>query len=417
MKIDRKVKNISFNEDREFGVEIEISGFSTVGIKRFYNSNTHGITNPYIVENRLERLSSRDHYTRKQILVDFISDYTGFNVRSEGYNHSLGNDVDRVQSNQKKWTMKDDGSVSGAGLELISGDANNVLKGTQGLNELFIITEALKVAKAKVNSSTGIHVHHSNRGLNLSHQNQIVNLYNSNSIAIAAMLPNSRVNNSYARPIETNLVNRIQNSSYLEDYRTQSENRLSRYSVVNFTQVTVEFRQHSGTIEFEKIKNWIVFTQAIINESIRRVENKKFDNRMSVDMSYRVQVISNLLSRENTLSQKIVDSLVKDSVRQMLKSLKVKYVSTHMTPRDEHTNELGDYINKRVKQLTLKNNSKKLFSNSHDQLQNLDETKNNKVTNDKKSRVEKAVRNINHYITNNTETQKVSVINELLKIK
>ena len=282
MKIDRKVKNISFNEGREFGVEIEIAGFSTVGIKRFYNNlNNHTLLD-YTAQRRIDRLSSRDHYTRKQILVDFISDYTNFRVDSEGYHHSLSRDVNSVNTNQKIWTMKDDSSVSGAGLELISGNANNVLQGTQGLNELFIITEALKVAKAKVNSSTGIHVHHSNRDLNLSHQNQIINLYNSNSIAIAAMLPNSRVNNSYARPLQVDLTSTLQNDvadNNDNSYLTQSQNNLSRYSVINFTNVTVEFRQHSGTIEFEKIKNWIVFTQAIINESIRRVDNKKTDNK------------------------------------------------------------------------------------------------------------------------------------------
>ena len=424
MKIDRKVKNISFIDGREFGVEIEIAGFSTVGIKRFYNNlNNHTLLD-YTAQRRIDRLSSRDHYTRKQILVDFISDYTNFRVDSEGYHHSLSRDVNSVNTNQKIWTMKDDSSVSGAGLELISGNANNVLQGTQGLNELFIITEALKVAKAKVNSSTGIHVHHSNRDLNLSHQNQIINLYNSNSIAIAAMLPNSRVNNSYARPLQVDLTSTLQNDvadNNDNSYLTQSQNNLSRYSVINFTNVTVEFRQHSGTIEFEKIKNWIVFTQAIINESIRRVDNKKTDNKMTVDMSYRVQVISRLLNDTTTkdlVTTKLVNSLVKDSVRQMLKSLKVKYVSTHMTPRDEHTEELGNYINKRVRQLTINNESKKLFSSSHKTLNMLNVNQNSKVTIDKKIRVQNTFNNISDYLvntTNNQVTQKVSDINTMMK--
>jgi len=45
-------------------------------------------------------------------------------------------------------------------------------------------------------------------------------------------------------------------------------NRFSRYHVINMTAYlkygTVEFRQHSGTIEFVKIANWLKITQALV---------------------------------------------------------------------------------------------------------------------------------------------------------
>ena len=89
-----------------------------------------------------------------------------------------------------------------------------------------------------------------------------------------------------------------------------------------------------------------------------------------------------------------------------------------MTPRDEHTEELGNYINKRVRQLTINNESKKLFSSSHKTLNMLNVNQNSKVTIDKKIRVQNTFNNISDYLvntTNNQVTQKVSDINTMMK--
>jgi len=52
--------------------------------------------------------------------------------------------------------------------------------------------------------------------------------------------------------------------------------RLERYSGLNLTNITnrerltVEWRHHQGTIDWEKIKSWILFTQRMVEHAVRR---------------------------------------------------------------------------------------------------------------------------------------------------
>ena len=51
--------------------------------------------------------------------------------------------------------------------------------------------------------------------------------------------------------------------------------------------LTVEFRQHSGTTEADKVINWIALTQAFVNETIRRVDAKSKGKAFAIQIPTR----------------------------------------------------------------------------------------------------------------------------------
>jgi hypothetical protein len=103
------------------------------------------------------------------------------------------------------------------------------------------------------------------------------------------MMPNSRRgnNNSYCKSLlarlntKSNAFRKIDQQSDIEGISKIIRNR-SRYHKVNaesyFRHKTIEFRQHSGTINYEKISNWILFLHGIVSYSKGNVlENGHFD--------------------------------------------------------------------------------------------------------------------------------------------
>ena len=123
--------------------------------------------------------------------------------------------------------------------------------------------------------------------------------------------------------------------------------------------ITVEFRQHSGTTEADKVVNWIALTQAFVNETIRRVDTKSKGKAYAISVPLRtVQnlALMNLMQETNNSRNLKFKALKKFIVRNELKAmftaLKIKYVSTQTYPKDKVMDGLASYINSRVKVLT-----------------------------------------------------------------
>tara|TARA_B100000683_G_C12456692_1_gene542369 strand:+ start:453 stop:1580 length:1128 start_codon:yes stop_codon:yes gene_type:complete len=92
---------------------------------------------------------------------------------------------------------------------------------------------------------------------------------------INRILPPSRTNNRYCYPINLNNFDNLHaNNATIESIKQLTR---GKFSVINFetwSRGTVEFRQHSGTIEAEKIIAWCKLIRTIVNWSITdRVEN------------------------------------------------------------------------------------------------------------------------------------------------
>ena len=176
----------------------------------------------------------------------------------EGYNHIT----------RRHWKIVTDASVHG-GYELVS----PVLKGTEGLNEVKLVCEALEEVGATVNKTCGFHAHFGTDDFKEAikvWRNLYIN-YATLESDIDAFMPPSRRNNIYCKTLKVNnWKEKMQSAQTLVDLERVITGR-NRYFKLNsqsyWRHGTVEFRQHSGTVEFDKIKNWLMFCARLIDLS------------------------------------------------------------------------------------------------------------------------------------------------------
>lgn len=191
-------------------------------------------------------------------VANLISAAIGKPCEFQGYNH-------RVSTG---WKIVTDGSLQGAGTtawEFVS----PILKGEAGLNELKTVLETLTAFGATVGTDCGTHVHIGvGQNPNVDMLKRLLKAYQIFEPAIDSIMPPSRRGNNafYVRTVTTIPVSRI---DAVRDWRDLL--RLfphERYHKINFWSIprygTIEFRQHSGTIEFEKLSNWITFMMRLI---------------------------------------------------------------------------------------------------------------------------------------------------------
>ena len=207
--------------DRAFGVEIEL-----IGITR-----THAL--------RILRM-------------------VGCDIREEDYNHVT----------RSWWKIVPDNSVRD-GFEVVS----PILQGQRGLVDITTVVTALDDAGGRVDRRCGLHVHLDGGGFGVEEVKSVIRRYARYEEQIDAFMPPSRRgnDNTYCRS--------LRQFSEQEDFRrAQSMTALiqaqpSRYYKINLKSLevhrTLEFRQHSGTLNALKIRNWLAFIDGFVRESRR----------------------------------------------------------------------------------------------------------------------------------------------------
>lgn len=227
-----------FNEERTFGVEIEFQG-------------------------------NREEVAR-------LMNAKGVRAYVEGYNHSTKN----------HWKLITDSSC---GYELVSPP----LKGREGLEQLKKACEALKEAGASVDRRCGLHVHHDINDYDAKQIANIFAIYIKLEKTIDTFVPNSRRanNNTFCGSLfqgtsQQAILDKLKVVNSLEDIKRIWH---TRYVKVNFQSYvkygTIEFRQHSGTTEFDKMYNWILLTQQIVDMAatpVQKTYKEENDNLQSM---------------------------------------------------------------------------------------------------------------------------------------
>lgn len=184
------------------------------------------------------------------------------------------------------WKITNDSSINGEkSFELVSPP----LIGMAGIEQLKIVCSVLKECGALVNKSCGLHVHIDAGNFDLT---QIKNIFKNYCIIeghIDKIMPMSRRGNSnkYCYSIFNNYINKKDALNAITESNSIAEivEKLGngRYCKVNGNSYvkhgTIEFRQHSGTIEFEKISNWVFFLANLIDFSKNKLIplNVKFE--------------------------------------------------------------------------------------------------------------------------------------------
>ena len=164
------------------------------------------------------------------------------------------------------WKVVEDGSVHG-GFEVVS----PVLSGQAGLNEVVTVANALVNAGAFVDRECGLHVHVDANDFTGAEVFNAVNRYRTNESAIDAVIAPSRRNSSWAASMSgvVNYLSSVSPSAAPREICERMGGR--RYYKLNLDAFlrhgTLEFRQHSGTVDGVKMINWIMFCVTFIDDS------------------------------------------------------------------------------------------------------------------------------------------------------
>ena len=190
----------------------------------------------------------------KDLLAQYINKkFRKLDCIGEGYNHTTRN----------HWKIVTDASC---GLELVS----PILSGKKGMENAKAIIDCLaSIEGVTVNRDCGIHVHVGADDITTQGMKNVVMFYAKNQHMIGSVLaPSRRGGSRWCETITSNHGDMNQVERKLNDCNTVGDvvstfGRYGRYQTVNMTaynrQRTLEFRQHGGSIDSEKILNWAHF--------------------------------------------------------------------------------------------------------------------------------------------------------------
>lgn len=185
-----------------------------------------------------------------------------------------GHDTD--QDNFTTWKIKPDASVMTLNSQMGRQFPHNmeivspILKGVEGMKAIKVVCNALDDGTgtpfATASRTCGLHVHHGMAGETIDNIRNVVNAYRKDEQFFFFALPDSRLSNTYCRPWSDYSTRKCRSSENpFEWYQDQ----LGRRSSLNFNSYmlrnTLEFRMHSGTVEWAKISSWILLTQRWID--------------------------------------------------------------------------------------------------------------------------------------------------------
>lgn len=182
----------------------------------------------------------------------------GIEVQAEGYNHTT----------RPHWKIVTDESIRMPNaFELVS----PILEGQNGIEQLQTVCRVLEALNAKIARTCGLHIHFDAAGLTASHVKNILTNYAAYETFIDSFMPESRRanNNTYCKSIKT-YIERIKTCNTIEKMTLKMPSRYMKVNLQSYLRHrSIEFRQHGGTIEFEKITNWITFLHNLVSYSER----------------------------------------------------------------------------------------------------------------------------------------------------
>ncbi len=185
----------------------------------------------------------------------------GVNAQNDGYHHEA----------RDFWRVTSDSSVHGEGNELVSPILN--FKKEPHFRTIKRVTDTLKENGGDIDRTCGVHVHHSAEGLTPLLLADAITTYSLFQGPIDRILPKSRrvFGAQRDRDAFNSPIQRLDSiNSQLRDPSMTERNMggisgMTRHQVMNIHALaahnTIEFRQHSGSLNPSKINNWVKFTK------------------------------------------------------------------------------------------------------------------------------------------------------------
>lgn len=178
----------------------------------------------------------------------------------EGYNH---------EDNNHYYKFVSDSSIRGENpIECVS----PVLTGKSGMNSLENCCKALNEANAQVNVSTGLHVHIGAQNLSdEAYVNVFKNYQKLERVIDTFMARSRRANNSqWCRTLQGKNFDVCMTKH--DVFSVMNGDRYYKVNACSYARhQTIEFRQHQGSTDFEKISNWVNFCAKLVAWSKKNV--------------------------------------------------------------------------------------------------------------------------------------------------
>jgi hypothetical protein len=184
------------------------------------------------------------------------------------------------------WNAQGDASIHATvaghvGVEIVS----PILKGADGLQQVKAVCEWLKSKGAKVNASTGFHVHVGCDRTNTTLLGRLVHLVaNFEKALFASTGTKTRENGRYCAPIQTN-------GDFQARFRSSEGRHVNRYHSLNVTNLdygtkpTVEFRVFAGTSNAIKAIGYIRLCLGLVEKAAAMKRTTKWVAKPTVETS------------------------------------------------------------------------------------------------------------------------------------
>ncbi|MRJ09738.1 amidoligase enzyme [Ornithobacterium rhinotracheale] len=205
----------------------------------------------------------------------FKMNLSGLAYQMERYNHATRN----------HWKFTTDSSIRGDNAkELVSPP----LQGNDGLQALRKACKALRLADAKVNRSCGLHIHIDANDFDLESFKLLVRNWIRIEPQIDQMMPPSRRanNNTYCQSnIDANIDQRINRASTILHLTNIFGTRYKKLNLLSFQRHgTIEFRQHGGSTNYRKIKQWILICSRLVEASKQGISINNLNQILDNDL-------------------------------------------------------------------------------------------------------------------------------------
>lgn len=206
---------------------------------------------------------------RRSVIIDALKNIKVKCVR-EDYNHRT----------KRHWKIVRDGSISYQLGDNFTGElVSPPLYGKRGLNKLRKVVQAIADAGAKVNSSCGLHVHVDANDLTPNQILAVSQRYGIFEKRFNKIMDPSRANTDWAKKVDkryhTSMITSLNYFKNIGDSFKNASGRIDRYRKVNISSFnrhgTIEFRQHEGTMDPDRILNWVQFCTNFVEEIYNNV--------------------------------------------------------------------------------------------------------------------------------------------------
>ncbi len=228
-------------------------------------------------------IPERPYYTGKKYCQD---NSRTFSCEIECYYPNAQKLHETIEEIPAEIGICEDGSLDSKGIEFNT----PILSGKNGFKLLKDFTDILNKNEFTVNQSCGLHIHLGGKDIceNEYILQKMMIFFMVFEDVIMSFLPESRRENSYCLPLsefyhlkeikETNSIEDFEILWYREKSKEQRDERKkdrhdrSRYCGINFHSLLanghLEIRYHSGTINYEKISNWIKLFVLILDKIV-----------------------------------------------------------------------------------------------------------------------------------------------------